>query len=157
MMRLNSSGNDWRSQVSTETRNAVSIQSISPYLFYEDAAAAMDWLELVFGFQEDVRYVDSDGIVQEAEMLAGETRLMIGGKSPDPDEGPGQLFIVHVDDVDAQYQRVRSAGVDAESPVEMPYGPKTFTVQDPWGYRWSFWQMVKREIELPEGWREIRP
>ena len=134
----------------------VQFAGISPYLYYEDAAAALDWLAATFDFVEDVRYVDGDGLVQEAEILAGSHRIMIGGRAPDLDEGRGQLLIVFVDDVDRQHARVRAAGVDATDPVTMPYGPRTFDIVDPWGYRWSFWQYVTDDIELPEGWTETR-
>lgn len=135
----------------------VRIRGVTPYLYYEDAASALDWLSRVFGFVEDVRYLDGEGVVQEAEMLAGSTRIMIGGRAPGPEDGPGQLLIVHVDDVGAQHARVRAAGINAPEPVDMAYGPRTFCVRDPWGYRWDFWQMVRDEVELPAGWREVRP
>ena len=56
--------------------------SVSPYLYYEDAAAALDWLARAFGFEELVRYVDADGVVREAEMAAGETTIMLNGAGP---------------------------------------------------------------------------
>jgi uncharacterized glyoxalase superfamily protein PhnB len=138
------------------TATSVSFLGISPYLYYEDGAAALEWLERVFGFREDVRYLNEKGIVAEAEILAGDTRIMIGGKAPGPDEGRGQLLVVFVDDVEAQYARVIAAGVEAGTPADMPYGPRVFEVTDPWGYRWSFWQMVRDDVELPDGWTEIR-
>ena len=81
--------------------------SVSPYLYYEDAAAALDWLARAFGFEELVRYVDADGVVHEAEMAAGETTIMLNGASPGywrerGGGGPaGSALVVYVDDVDA--------------------------------------------------------
>ena len=37
---------------------------VVPYLLYEDAGAAMDWLIRVFGFAERVRDRQSDGTVR---------------------------------------------------------------------------------------------
>lgn len=129
---------------------------LTPYLYYRDAAAALDWLTRVFGFDEEVRYLDPSGTVAEAEMTVGDVRIMMSGRAAGSDEGAGQLLIVHVDDVDAQYARVTSAGVAVAAPEDKPYGPRSFDVSDPWGYRWTFWQQVRDDIELDEGWREIR-
>ncbi len=129
---------------------------VTPYLYYHDAAAALDWLARVFGFDEEVRYLDPSGKVAEAEMTAGNARIMMSGRAPLPAEGPGQLLIVHVDDVDEQYARVISEGVVAAPPEDKPYGPRTLDVIDPWGYRWTFWQQVRDDVALEEGWREVR-
>jgi hypothetical protein len=43
---------------------------IAPYLYYEDAGAAMDWLVRVFGFEEIVRMPNPDGRVGHAELRA---------------------------------------------------------------------------------------
>jgi len=41
---------------------------VVPYLLYEDAGAAMDWLIRVFGFTKRVRD-EADGIVRHGELL----------------------------------------------------------------------------------------
>jgi PhnB protein len=41
---------------------------ISPYLLYEDATAALDWLIRVFGFEEISRLAGEDGTVMHAEV-----------------------------------------------------------------------------------------
>ncbi len=135
----------------------VKFLGLTPYLYYEDAAAALEWLARVFGFREEVRYLDEEGRVAEAEMVATDVRLMIGGRGPRDGEGAGQLLIVHVDDVDALYTRVTAAGAQATPPEDKPYGPRVTAVTDPWGYQWSFWQQVRHDVELPDGWQEIRP
>lgn len=40
---------------------AVRFGEAEPYLFYEEAGEALEWLTRVFGFRERVRYVDEDG------------------------------------------------------------------------------------------------
>lgn len=139
------------------TERAVSLQGVTPYLYYADAGAALDWLARVFGFDETVRYVDADDVVHESEMRVGDSTIQLCGRTPGPDEGTGLLLIVHVDDVDAQHARVTAAGVEAAPPEQQPYGPRTFRVTDPWGYRWDFWQRVHDYVQGEGGLREIRP
>jgi uncharacterized glyoxalase superfamily protein PhnB len=135
----------------------VEFLGLTPYLYYADAAMALEWLARVFGFTEVVRYLDETGRVAEAEMVAGPIRVMMSGGHPaGPDEGAGQMLIVHVDDVDAQHSRVRAEGVEAQAPQDMPYGPRTFPVTDPGGYRWLFWQQLGVDVQLEEGWRVVR-
>ena len=39
------------------------MQTVTPYLLYEDVAAAIDWLSRAFGFEEQLRFADGDGVV----------------------------------------------------------------------------------------------
>jgi uncharacterized glyoxalase superfamily protein PhnB len=120
----------------------MTFQGITPYLEYEDAGAAVDWLARVFGFQERSRFVDKDGQVQQAEMLVGETELWFGGRGPGYWEKlghrPGQYILIWVDDVDAMYERVKAAGVELDPPKDETYDVRTVRVDDPEGYHWSF-------------------
>jgi uncharacterized glyoxalase superfamily protein PhnB len=134
----------------------VALQGVTPYLYYADAGAGLDWLARVFGFEETARYVDDDGVVHESEMRIGASTIQLCGRAPDPDQGSGLLLIVHVDDVDAMHARVVAAGVDAPPPEQKPYGPRTFSVTDPWGYHWDFWQPVPAYEQGEGGLREIR-
>lgn len=143
--------------MTVESQQAVTFLGVEPYLYYADGDEALAWLSSVVGFVEDVRYVDPDGRVAEAEMLAGDARIMIGGgHAPGADEGRGQLLVVRVDDVDAHHARVTAAGVGAGPPEDRPYGARTYTLGDPGGYRWCFWQ-GRGDVRLDEGWKEIRP
>jgi uncharacterized glyoxalase superfamily protein PhnB/uncharacterized protein YndB with AHSA1/START domain len=151
-------GHDHEERAMTGTsERSVTIQGLTPYLYYQDAGAALEWLARVLGFREIVRYVDDEGVVRESEMQVGPATVQLCGHGPDPGHGEGLLLIVHVDDVDAQHARVVAAGVDAPAPEQKPYGPRTFTVTDPWGYHWDFWQPVHDYVEGPGGLREIRP
>ncbi len=130
---------------------------LAPYLYYHDAAAALEWLARVFGFEEEVRYLDPQGVVAQADMAIGTSRIMMSGRGPGPAEGPGQLLIVQVDDVDAMYERAVTAGVVLEPPPDQKFGPRTLHVTDPWGYRWSFWQKLSTDEAIAEAWREVSP
>jgi uncharacterized glyoxalase superfamily protein PhnB len=143
----------------------VRYRGLTPYLYYTDATEAVEWLVRVFGFAEKVRYVDSAGVVFHARLSVGDADIQLtcageeywAAKGVD---GPvGQLNIVYVDDVDAQYARVCAAlgeSVDVSRPQDQLYGARVFTVPDIGGNSWTFWQQVSDVIELPSGWREIR-
>jgi uncharacterized glyoxalase superfamily protein PhnB len=120
----------------------VTFTGVTPYLYYEDAGAMLDWLSRVFGFEERSRFVDKDGIVQQAEMIIGDNELWFSGHGPSYWEqkghGPEQLTLVWVDDVDAHYQQVRAAGVEADAPEDQTYDVRSYNVTDPEGYQWGF-------------------
>jgi hypothetical protein len=56
---------------------------VVPYLLYEDAGAAMDWLIRVFGFTERVRDRQGGGTVRHGELLTGNGGVIMLG-SPGP-------------------------------------------------------------------------
>lgn len=115
---------------------------VIPYLYYEDADAALDWLERVLEFGPSTRWRLDGPSTREADILVGNSRVSVTGRAPRNGEGAGALLIVHVDDIAAYRARVAQADPNAplSAVVEQPYGPLTFTVVDPWGYRWNFWQ-----------------
>lgn len=139
---------------------------LAPYLYYTDATEAVEWLTRVFGFREKVRYVDAAGDVFQATIMAGEAEILVtavdaGYWDVKGVVGPvGQLNVVYVDDVDAQYTRVVEAvgeSIEVGAPQDQPYGARLFTVQDIGGNSWAFWERVSDTVELPVGWQEIRP
>jgi uncharacterized glyoxalase superfamily protein PhnB len=140
----------------------VHFRGFAPYLYYEDAAAALEWLAGAFGFVEKVRYLDDDGVVREAEMLAGETVVAMHGAgsgywAEQGVSGPvGQSCIVYVDNVDALWERIRAHGVDGSAPVDKPYGARICMVDDIGGHSWTFWQHLTDDMQLDEGWQEVR-
>src|SRR5678816_2106025 len=79
--------------------------AITPYLLYQDAAAAVDWLAKAFGLRPDEVLKGPDGRVGHASMTFGKSLLMFG--SPGPDfKGPRAIghwtanLYVDVDDVE---------------------------------------------------------
>ena len=114
-------------------------QGIVPYLYYDDAEAAMDWYTRVFGFEEIGRWANESGRIQNAEMRVGNTELWLdgSGRRKDTDERPTWIGI-WVDDVDAVHRKVQEAGIECEAPVDRDFGVRMLNVQDGMGYLWGF-------------------
>lgn len=125
------------------------MQTITPYLLYEDVAAALKWLAESFGFEERLRFTDSEGQVTHAEMTAAGGEIMLGHPGPDY-RGPrrtGEVnsFVhVYVDDVEAHCRHAKAAGAEILTmPQDKPYGDRSYDAADPEGHRWTFAQHVR--------------
>ena len=120
--------------------------AITPYLLYQDAAAAVDWLAKAFGLRPDEVLKGPDGRVSHASMTFGKSLLMFG--SPGPDfKGPRAIghwtanLYVDVDDVETHYARAVKAGATIiEEPRDTPYGARRYGAEDLEGQRWYFAQ-----------------
>ena len=114
-------------------------KGIVPYLFYDDAEAAMDWYGRVFGFEEISRFANDDGQIQNAEMRAGSSEIWLDGSGRRKDKDERPMWIgMWVDDVDAIYTRVTEAGVVCDPPVDRDFGVRMLNVPDGMGYLWGF-------------------
>ena len=51
------------------------MQTITPYLLYEDVSSAIHWLSRAFGFEERVRFADDTGTVKHAELTLGDGEI----------------------------------------------------------------------------------
>ncbi len=123
------------------------MQTITPYLLYEDAAAALDFLSCAFGFQEERRITASDGHVGHAEMRFGDGEIHLGqpGRptSPRMYGGTPVLLYVYVEDVDEHCSRARAAGADiVDEPADQEYGERRYHCRDPEGHSWYFAQSL---------------
>jgi uncharacterized glyoxalase superfamily protein PhnB len=122
--------------------------TVVPVLVYEDVDRAIEWLCATFGFKERLRAgPPGGGVVFHAQLSVGDEAVMLGRqgaefRAPRPGE-VSQFVVVHVDDVDAHFERSRRLGAQIlKPPVDMPFGERQYTVEDPWGHRWTFSQPV---------------
>jgi uncharacterized glyoxalase superfamily protein PhnB len=102
-----------------------------PRVFTEDVRGIVGFLKLVFGARGEMR----DGA--PAEMRIGDSLILVsdGGGAR---EARKAFLYVYVEDTDKTYRRALEAGALAiEKPVDMPYGDRRATVQDPWGNIWQ--------------------
>jgi uncharacterized glyoxalase superfamily protein PhnB len=123
-------------------------QTITPYLLYQDAGAALEWLTKAFGFRETARMADENGSVGHAEMDVGNGAIVYLG-SPDGYRNPRSLgtrtalVYLYVDDLDAHHARARAEGAEiVEEPADQPYGDRRYAAADPEGQHWYFAQRL---------------
>ncbi|MGI8847962.1 MAG: VOC family protein [Candidatus Dormibacteria bacterium] len=122
--------------------------TISPYLLYRDAEAALGWLAAAFGFQETMRLADEAGRVHHAEMEFDGGVIMLGSPAGDfrtPQEVGSSTHLTHVyvADVDTHHARARDAGAGIpREPANQSYGERTYEAVDPEGHRWYFAQRL---------------
>jgi uncharacterized glyoxalase superfamily protein PhnB len=136
-------------------------QRIVPFIGYEDAEAAIEWLGSAFGFVEDgsARYVE-DGVITHAELdLEGATIYL---STPTDYASPRRLrdesdlarraydnpwvidgYFVEVADVEAHHDRAVAAGAKIlREPREPGIGYRVYSAEDPEGHRWMFGQKL---------------
>jgi PhnB protein len=134
-------------------------QTVAPMLAYEDAGAAIAWLERAFGFREnrDERYTEEDGRVTHAELDVGEGSVVYVA-NPTPDYVSPRRHreecevaarwssvpwvvdgvLVAVPDVREHFARAEAAGAAILSPVEDGPAGLRYRAEDVEGHRWMF-------------------
>ncbi len=129
---------------------------LSSSLFYDDARAAIAFLEAAFGFSTRTCVEGPDGEVQHSELVFGEAVVMVGsaggGWMASPGQSGGrntQALFLSVDDVDAHCARALAAGATLFRPLsDSDYGPeywadRTYGCVDPGGHHWWFAQRIR--------------
>ncbi len=120
---------------------------IFPFLRYEDAPAAFEWLARAFGFEKQMLVPGPDGTIAHAQLRYGGSLIMIGStrddvmhlKSPVEVGGATQGIYVHVDDVNAHHDRAKAAGAEIIMELEdTEYGSREYMARDLEGHVWSF-------------------
>jgi PhnB protein len=114
---------------------------ITPYLYFDGAAKAIDWYKRAFGANERMRMTDPNGTVGHAELEFGNSVIMLADmpeRSPKKLGGTTASFVVYVQDVDSAFKRAVDAGATVTQPVEDKfYGDRMGTLTDPFGQEWS--------------------
>jgi uncharacterized glyoxalase superfamily protein PhnB len=134
------------------------MQSVTPYLLYEDCDAALDFLARAFGFEEVLRYTGEGGYVNHAEMKIGSEGRIYMGDPGDHYKSPKRVgqetcgIYVQIDgDVDELCERARAAGATiTQEPEDQEYGDRRFTAKDLEGQVWFFARAIKEVA--PEEW-----
>jgi uncharacterized glyoxalase superfamily protein PhnB len=136
-------------------------QRIVPFIGYEDAPAAIEWLGRAFGFVENSseRY-EEDGVIAHAELdLEGATIYLstpTGYASPRSVRSESDLarraydnawvidgYFVEVKDVEAHHGRAVAAGATILRELQEPgIGYRIYSAEDPEGHRWMFGQKL---------------
>lgn len=128
------------------TKPAPTTSNIYPFLTYDDAPAAIEWLCRVFGFQKRLVVPDSAGGVLHSELSYGPGVIMVS--SPKAETGcvsPRTLGGLHgglsvqVADPDAHCAHAQSQGAIITRSVQSEhYGSRGYMAKDIEGHSWYF-------------------
>ena len=125
---------------------------IIPYLYYEDAGPAIDFMQSAFGFEvESALTHPEDGRVLHAEVRTGTGVIFVGpgmeafGTRAEPDaERVSTMVYVFVEDVDTHFARAKAEGARIwQEPHDHLGGNRQYTASDPGGHRWTFARLIE--------------
>jgi lactoylglutathione lyase len=115
-------------------------RALTASLTATDLQRSLAWYRDVLGFTVDQQY-EREGTVRAVSLKAGTVRILLGqddgAKGWDRKKGEGiSLMITTAQDVDELAARIKERGGTLESePMDMPWGPRMFRVQDPDGFK----------------------
>lgn len=114
-------------------------QTVYPTLRYDDAPAAIVWLQQALAFDEQAVHKNDDGTIAHAQLAFGGDLIMLGSQPADAESPTGGAWTYMVtDDPDGMYARAREAGAEVVHQItDQDYGSREFTVRDPEGNLWS--------------------
>jgi len=127
--------------VSMIENRSVPPNTILPHVVYQDVIQAIAWLAKTFGFREHYRYGDP---ANGAQLHLGNAWIMLrqaaaGRGTPAQLGSATQSLTVFVEDVEAHFQRSKSAGAKiVEDLHETPYGELQYAAEDFAGHHWLF-------------------
>jgi uncharacterized glyoxalase superfamily protein PhnB len=122
--------------------------TITPYLVVKDAAALLSFMKRAFNARENGVARGADGTVYHADMIVGDSHVMLGQAGDGNPPFPGTLYL-YVEDCDALYKQALGAGGTSIRDVETQfYGDRHGAVQDPMGNQW--WIATHVEDVSPE-------
>jgi PhnB protein len=121
-----------------------SYQSATPYIIVNDASAAINFYQSVFGASEFIRLADPSGKVMHAELRIGSAAIMLadefpemGYRSPSTLGGSPVSLLLYVKEVDAVFARAIAADATQIMPVSDQFdGDRRGTLRDPFGHIW---------------------
>ena len=116
--------------------------TVFPTLKYDDAHAAIDFVERTLGMERHQVHEAEPGKVAHAELRFRDAFVMLASRGVgDPKFEPGSPTVVYiaVDEVDSLYERAKEAGAKIlMEPTDQDYGSRDFSLADPEGHVWAF-------------------
>ena len=126
--------------------------TLTPHLVIRDAKRAIDFYKRAFGAQPlGPAHLTPDGKVMHATLKIGDSVLMLNDEFPEwgalgpPSTGASGVIIhMYLENVDAAFQRVVSAGATVKMPLgDAFWGDRYGAVVDPFGHTWSLASKVR--------------
>jgi len=121
--------------------------TITPGFAVRDAAKVVSFIEQAFGGKVVDRYDGPDGSVMHAEVMIGDSVVMLGESMSDQEPMPASLsyYVDDGDAVDAVYRRALDHGARSLSePENQFYGYRSACVTDAGGNRWTICAIVEQ-------------
>ena len=129
--------------------------TVTPHLTVKGAAEYIDFLKRAFGAVEASRSPGPSGKLMHAEMLIGDSVLMLNdhfaefGTPPIAEGFWPVTFHMYVPDADAIFAQATAAGCEVTMPLsDQFWGDRYGQVKDPFGYRWAI--ATRKEELTPE-------
>lgn len=120
---------------------------VTPSSVVPGAAKVIRFLEQAFDGKVVDRYDGPNGVVYHAEVLLGDSVVMLGEATPDHPAMPASLSY-YVDNgaaVDATYRRALEAGAKAiTEPTDQPWGYRSACISDNAGNRWTICAIIEQ-------------
>jgi PhnB protein len=119
--------------------------TVTPYLIVKGAAQAIEFYKQAFGATEHTRMADPSGKIGHAEILIGDSPVMLADEFPEMGiRGPQSLggstvnLLIYVEDVDNRFAQAIAAGGKIVRPLQDQfYGDRSGTLVDPFGHQWT--------------------
>ena len=110
-------------------------QVVMPYLIVNNASAFIDFMKEVFDGVELNRHMRNETIIMHAEVMIGNSTLMLADSTSEFTAKTAGMFI-YVDDADVTYDKALAQGaVSIMPPADQPYG-RSCAVNDAFGNTW---------------------
>jgi PhnB protein len=124
--------------------------TVTPYLTVRNAPKVIEFLKQAFGAKLSHDPIKRpDGSIMHAQVIIGDSRVMIAEESEMAKATLSTLYI-YVADVDSVYrQAVKAGGSNIMEPMDMFYGDRSGGVRDPSGNSW-FVATHKEDVEPRE-------
>lgn len=135
----------------------MAIHEVYPYLRAKSAEQAIAFYIAAFDATEKFRLVEPSGRIGHAELLLGESTILISDEfpeydclAPDPDAKSPMLLHIHVDDTDTVIAAAVNAGARVTRPAQNQFhGERSGLIRDPFGYDWLIGHTIE-EVEPNE-------
>jgi len=122
--------------VTSATSTRTGVQTLTVYLVVRPANELIDFVKRAFGAEELLRTTGSAGGLH-AEVMIGDTKLMIGGGQTWGGTPTPTSLHLYVTDADSTYRLAIEAGATSRrAPVDQPYGDREAVVDDLAGNQW---------------------
>jgi PhnB protein len=124
--------------------------SLTPAITCKGAAKAIDFYKQAFGATEKARMEGPGGMIMHAEILIGDSPLMLGdefpgmSQAPNPNVPPSFSLNFYTDNVDSAFDRAVKAGCKVVMPLQDQFwGDRYGKLQDPFGHTWGLLQHIE--------------